>query len=68
MKGDDISRRFVELAVRVIKLVRALSKDFVGKHIGNQLFKAGTSGGVPIYIGKEARGSESNADFIYPVR
>lgn len=68
MKGDDISRRFIELAVRVIKLVRALPKDFVGKHIGNQLLKAGTSGGVPIYIGKEARGSESNADFIHKLK
>ncbi len=67
MKGNDISRRFIELAVRVIKLVRALPKDFVGKHIGNQLLKAGTSGGVPI-IGKEARGSESYADFIHKLK
>lgn len=37
MKGDDISQRFIELAVRVIRLAKALPKDFVGKHIGNQL-------------------------------
>ncbi len=65
MKGDDISRRFVELAVLVIKLVRALPKDFVGKHIGNQLLKAGTSGGANY---EEARGAESNADFIHKLK
>lgn len=65
MKGDDISRRFVELAVRVIRLVRALPKDFVGKHIGNQLLKSGTSGGTNY---EEARGSESNADFIHKLK
>ena len=65
MKGDDISRRFIELAVRVIKLVRALPKDFVGKHIGNQFLKAGTSGGANY---EEARGSESYADFIHKLK
>ncbi|MCD6328772.1 MAG: four helix bundle protein [Candidatus Cloacimonetes bacterium] len=62
MKGDDINRRFIELAVRVIKLVRALPKDFIGKHIGNQLLKAGTSGGANY---EEAGGSESKVDFIH---
>ncbi|MEA2096127.1 MAG: four helix bundle protein [Candidatus Cloacimonadota bacterium] len=62
MKGDDISQRFIELAVRVIRLVKALPKDFVGKHIGNQLLRSGTSGGANY---EEARGSESNADFIH---
>jgi len=65
MKGDDISRRFIELAVRVIKLVRALPKDFIGKHIGNQLLKAGTSGGANY---EEARSAESKADFIHKLQ
>ena len=65
MKGDDISDRLVDFAVRIINLVKSLPKDFVGKHIGNQLLKSGTSAGANY---EEARGAESSADFIYPVR
>ena len=65
MKGNDISQRFVEIAVRIIRLVKALPKDYIGKHIGNQLLKSGTSCGANY---EEARGSESNADFIHKLK
>lgn len=65
MKGDDISCRLVELAVQVIKLIRILPKNYVGKHVGKQLIRSATSGGANY---EEARGAESNADFIHKLK
>ncbi len=62
MKGDDIAERLLDFAVRVIRLVEALPKSAVGRHVGGQLVKAGTSGGANY---EEARGGESKADFIH---
>ncbi len=62
MKGDDISERFLDFAVRIIRLVQALPKNFVGKHVGGQLVRCGTSGGSNY---EEARGAESKPDFIH---
>ena len=62
MKGDDISDRLVDFSVRIIRLVNSLPKDFVGKHVANQLLRSGTSSGANY---EEARGAESSADFIH---
>ena len=34
MKGEDISDRLVDFSVRIIRLVNALPKNLVGKHVG----------------------------------
>lgn len=60
--GDDIAERLLDFAVRVIKLVNALPKTIVGRHIAGQLVKSGTSCGSNY---EEARGAESRADFIH---
>ncbi len=60
--GDDIAERFLEFAVRVIKLVNALPNTIVGRHIAGQLIGSGTSCGSNY---EEARGAESRADFIH---
>jgi four helix bundle protein len=60
--GDDIAERFLEFAVRVIKLVNALPKTIVGRHIAGQLVRSGTSCGSNY---EESRGAESRADFIH---
>ena len=60
--GDNIADRLLEFAVRVIKLVNALPKTAVGKHVGAQLLSSGTSPGANY---EEARGAESRADFIH---
>lgn len=62
MKGDDLSDRLLGFAVRVIRLVQALPKNPVGKHIGNQLIRSGTSTGANY---EEARGAESRPDFVH---
>ena len=62
MKGDDISERLIEFAVRVLRLVDSLPKTLVGKHIGSQLARAATASGANY---EEGRGAESRADFIH---
>lgn len=62
MKGDDISDRLLDLAVRVMRLVEALPKSLAGKHVAGQLLRSGTSAGANY---EEARGAESRADFIH---
>jgi four helix bundle protein len=62
MVSDDLADRLIDFAVRIIKLVNALPKTTVGKHIGGQLLRAGTSPGSNY---EEARGAESKADFVH---
>ena len=65
MKGEDISDRLVDFSVRIIRLVNALPKNLVGKHVSGQLLRSGTSPGANY---EEARGAESSADFIHKLR
>ena len=64
-KANELERRLIDFAVRVIKVADALRKSPVGKHIAGQLLRSGTSP-APNYA--EARGAESNADFIHKLR
>ena|SRR5437660_7248702 len=56
------AERLLDFAVRVIRLVGALPKNQLGKHIGGQLVRSGTSSGANY---EEARGAESRADFVH---
>ncbi|TES94082.1 MAG: four helix bundle protein [Candidatus Cloacimonadota bacterium] len=60
--GDNLAERLLDFAVRIIKLVNTLPKTAVGKHIGGQLMRAGTSAGSNY---EEACGAESRADFVH---
>jgi four helix bundle protein len=62
MKGDDLSERMLDFAVRVIRLVSALPKNPIGRHVGGQFMRCGTGAGSNY---EEARGAESRADFIH---
>jgi four helix bundle protein len=62
MKGDDISERLLDFAVRVLRLVQALPKNVAGRHVSGQLVRSGTSAGSNY---EEARGAESRADFVH---
>jgi four helix bundle protein len=61
-KGDDLADRLLDFTVRIIKLVNALPKTAVGKNVGGQLLRSGTSPGSNY---GESRGAESRADFIH---
>jgi four helix bundle protein len=62
MKGDDIAERFLDFAVRVLRLATALPKTLAGKHVAGQLIRCGTSAGANY---EEARGAESRSDFVH---
>ena len=58
---NDIAARSIEYALQVIQLYRELQQDEVGKVIGKQFVRSGTSIGANV---QEAQGAQSKADFI----
>jgi four helix bundle protein len=59
-KPDIVKRSFL-YALRIIRVYRELEKDSVGRILGKQLVRSGTSIGANIH---EAQGAQSKADFI----
>jgi four helix bundle protein len=64
-QSNDLERRLIDFAVRVIKLADALPESPAGKHIGRQLLMSGPSP-APNYA--EAGGAESTADFVHKLK
>jgi four helix bundle protein len=64
-KADELENRLIDFAVRIIRLADSLPETSAGKHISRQLLRSGTSP-APNYA--EARGAESNADFIHKLK
>ena len=64
-RANEVENRLINFAVWVIKGSDALPKTPVGKHMAGQLLRSGTSP-APNYA--EARGAESNADFVHKLR
>jgi four helix bundle protein len=62
VQANDLENRLIDFAVRVIAVADALTDTPAGKHISRQLLRSGTSP-APNYA--EARGAESNADFVH---
>ncbi len=64
-QASELENRLIDFAVRIIKLADALPKSPAGKHISRQLLRSGTAP-APNYA--EARGGESNADFVHKLK
>lgn len=62
MKSDELIERLINFAARVGKVVDALPDTRMGRHIGGQLVRSGTSP-APNY--EEACAAESRADFVH---
>jgi len=60
MTPDELSERLLDFAVRIAKVVDALPNTRRGRHVGDQLIRAGTSPG-PNY--EEGCAAESRRDF-----
>ena len=60
--ADKLEERLIDFAVRIIRLSANLPRTPAGKHIAGQILRSGTSP-APNYA--EARGAESQADFIH---
>jgi len=61
-KSDELEKRLIDFAVRVIKLSARLPKTPAGRHFAGQILRSGTSP-APNY--GEARSGESHADFTH---
>jgi four helix bundle protein len=61
-QADSLEERFIEFAVRLIRLSSELPNTPAGRHIAQQILRSGTSP-APNYA--EARGAESRVDFIH---
>jgi conserved hypothetical protein TIGR02436 len=64
-QADAIEERLIDFAVRIVKVSASLPKNPAGRHIADQILRSGTSP-APNY--GEARGAESQADFIHKLR
>jgi four helix bundle protein len=64
-KARDLDDRLLEYAARIIKLVEALPPSVLGRRIGDQLLRSGTSVGANY---EEAQAAESRTDFIHKVQ
>ena len=60
-RGFDLQDRFIDYAVRIIKLSEALPETKTGKHVSSQILRSGTSP-APNY--GESQSAESPADFV----
>jgi four helix bundle protein len=65
LKANELENRLIDFAVRIINVADALPESPAGKHISRQLLRSGTSP-APNYA--EARGAESNADFVHKLK
>ncbi|MBN1513706.1 MAG: four helix bundle protein [Phycisphaerae bacterium] len=61
----DLQDRFIDYAVRIIKLSEALPETKAGKHVSSQILRSGTSP-APNY--GEAQSAESKADFVHKLK
>jgi four helix bundle protein len=64
-QADALEERLIDFAVRIVKLSASLPKTSAGRHMAGQILRSGTSP-APNY--GEARGAESEADFIHKLR
>jgi four helix bundle protein len=70
MKSDlsrayDLDERLLNYGASIINLTRVMTSDYAGRHVGNQLLRAGTA---PLSHHGEAQAAESPADFIHKMR
>jgi len=61
----DLQKRFINYAVRIIKVSESLPETKTGRHICSQILRSGTSP-APNY--GEAQSAESKADFIHKLK
>ncbi|HDP67417.1 MAG TPA: four helix bundle protein [Candidatus Marinimicrobia bacterium] len=65
MNAEELTSRFADFAVSILKLGNRLCQNYTGKHIYSQLMRSSTSAGANY---EEARGAESRADFNHKMQ
>ena len=61
-RNKQFDERYLAFVAAILKLLPQLPSNKVGAHVGDQLFRSGTSVGAHL---QEARAAESRADFIH---
>jgi four helix bundle protein len=61
LKGKEICDRTRAFALRIIKVYQALERNEVGRILGRQMLRSGTSIGANV---EEAQAGQSKADFV----
>jgi four helix bundle protein len=61
----DLGERLLAYGAMIVKIVEALPATLVGRRIGDELLRSGTSPGAHY---EEARGAESRADFVHKLQ
>ena len=64
-KADEIEKRLITFAARIVSLSSKLPRTQQGRHISGQMLRSGTAAAANY---GEARGAESRADFIHKLR
>src|SRR6266576_4161761 len=64
-RAYELEERLIDFAVRIVRLSARLPKTAAGRHVAAQILRSGTSP-APNY--GEARGGESDADFVHKLR
>ena len=65
MDRTELGERLLNFSVRIIRLVGSLPHNIVGRRVGDQLLRSGTSVGANY---EEAQGAESHADFTHKMQ
>jgi four helix bundle protein len=65
VKRQDLGERLLEYAAKIIRLVESLPPTIVGKRVGDQLLRSGTSSGANY---EEAQAAESHNDFVHKLQ
>jgi len=64
-RKNDLAERLLDYGVGIIKIVEALPKNIIGRRIGDQLLRSGTSVGANY---EEAQAAESKRDFLHKLQ
>ncbi|MDO9548934.1 MAG: four helix bundle protein [Candidatus Marinimicrobia bacterium] len=65
MNPEELSNRFLDFAVSILKIEKIVGNSFASKHIFKQLVRSATSSGANY---QEARSAESKADFVHKLQ
>lgn len=64
-QNRQFDERYLAFGAEILKLLPQLPQNKGGAHVGDQLFRSGTSVGAHL---QEARAAESRADFVHKMQ
>ena len=65
MDKFELEERLIDFAVQSIEITKLLPNDSLGRHLGSQLIRSGTS---PALNYGEAQSAESRKDFVHKIK